>query len=42
MVMKLDDKKTLLLGLFLTLGITVFGGFMIMSFLIPHCKDVLC
>jgi hypothetical protein len=42
MVMKLDDKKTLLFGLSLTLGITVFGGFIIMSFLIPHCKDVMC
>jgi len=27
----------LLLGLSLTLGITVFGGFIIMSFLMPHC-----
>jgi hypothetical protein len=42
MVMKLDDKNTLLLGLSLTLGITVFGGFIIMSFLMPHCKDVMC
>jgi len=42
MVMKLDDKKTLLLGLSLTLGITVLGGFIIMSFLMPHCKDVMC
>jgi hypothetical protein len=30
------------LGLSLTLGITVFGGFIIMSFLFPHCKDVAC
>ncbi len=42
MVMKLDDKKTLLLGLSLTLGITVFGGFIIMTFLMPQCKDVMC
>jgi hypothetical protein len=42
MVMKLDDAKTLLLGLSLTLGITVFGGFLITSFLTPQCKDVMC
>jgi hypothetical protein len=42
MAMKLDDKKTLLLGLSFTLGITVFGGFIVMSFLISHCKDVMC
>ncbi|MGB1690598.1 MAG: hypothetical protein ACPHC0_04125 [Nitrosopumilus sp.] len=42
MVMKLDDKKTLLFGLSLTLGITIFGGYVIMNFLMPHCKDVMC
>ena len=42
MVMKLDDKKTLFLGLTITLGITVFGGFFIMSLLTPYCKDVIC
>jgi len=42
MVMKLDNKKTLLFGLSLTLGITIFGGFIIMNILMPHCKDVMC
>ena len=42
MVMKLGDAKTLLLGLSLTLGITVCGGFIIVTFLMPHCKDVMC
>ena len=42
MVMRLNDKKILLLGLSLTLCITVFGGFIIMDILMPHCKDVMC
>jgi hypothetical protein len=27
MTMKLDEKKTILAGLLITLGITIFGGF---------------
>jgi hypothetical protein len=42
MVMKLDDAKTLLLGLSVMLGITVFGGYVVVTFLMPHCKDVMC
>jgi hypothetical protein len=42
MVMTLDSKKTLLAGLGMTLLITIFGGFVITTFLIPHCKDVIC
>jgi hypothetical protein len=42
MVMKLDSKKTLLAGLGITLLITIFGGFVITTFLIPQCKEVLC
>jgi len=40
--MKLDDAKTLLLGLSVMLGITVFGGYVVVTFLMPHCKDVMC
>jgi len=40
--MQLNDKKTLLLGLGVTLGITIFGGYIIMSFLLPHCREVIC
>ena len=42
MVMRLDDKKTLFIGLAITLGITVFGGFILTSFMMPECTDVLC
>jgi hypothetical protein len=42
MVMKLDEKKTLLAGLFVTLGITILGGFILTTFLIPQCSDVAC
>jgi hypothetical protein len=42
MVMKLDDAKTLLLGLSVMLGITVFGGYVVVTLLMPHCKDVMC
>ncbi len=31
MVMKLDDAKTLLLGLSVMLGITVFGGYVVVT-----------
>ena len=42
-----EQKRTpiqwwLLFGLSLTLAITIFGGFIIMNFLMPHCKDVMC
>ena len=39
MVMKLGDSKTLLLGLSLTLGITIFGGFIIVTFM-TYVNDV--
>lgn len=40
--MELSDKKTLLLGLVISLGITILGGFIITSFIMPECRDVLC
>ncbi len=40
--MKLDEKKTLLIGLLVTLGITIVGGFILTTFLMPECRDVLC
>lgn len=40
--MKLDEKKTLLTGLLVTLGITIVGGFILTTFLMPECRDVLC
>ncbi|HEY5736348.1 MAG TPA: hypothetical protein VIS47_07300 [Nitrosopumilus sp.] len=42
MGMELDSKKTLLAGLGITLAITIFGGYIINTFLIPQCKQVLC
>ena len=38
MVMKLYEKKTLLAGLLVTLGITILGGFILTTFLILHAK----
>jgi hypothetical protein len=42
MVMKLDEKKTVLGGLLITLGITVLGGSILTTFLMPECRDVIC
>ena len=42
MVMKLDERKTLLAGLSITLGITVLGGYMLTAFPMPECRDVTC
>lgn len=42
MVMKLDEKKTLIAGFLITLGITIFGGFILTTFLMPDCKNVIC
>jgi len=42
MVMRLTEKKTLLAGMFVTLGITIFGGFILTTFMIPQCKEVIC
>ena len=42
MVMPLNDKKTLIVGILVTLGITILGGFIITSFMTPNCKDFLC
>ena len=42
MAMKLDEKKTILAGLLITLGITIFGGFVLTAFLMPECRDVIC
>ena len=40
--MTLNDKKTLIVGILVTLGITILGGFIITSFMMPNCKDFLC
>jgi len=42
MVMKLDEKKTILAGLLITLGITILGGFILTTFFISECRDVMC
>jgi len=42
MAMKLDEKKTILAGLWTTLGITIFGGFVPTTFPIPECRDKIC
>jgi len=42
MVMKLNERKTLLGGLLITLGITVLGGFILTALLMPQCRDVIC
>ncbi|HSG84485.1 MAG: hypothetical protein ACE5RS_05880 [Nitrosopumilus sp.] len=42
MVMKITSKLTLIGGLGITLLITVLGGYVITTFMIPHCKDVIC
>ena len=42
MVMKLDEKKTLFVGLLITLGITILGGIILTTFLMPECRDVIC
>ena len=42
MEMKLDEKKTILAGLLITLGITIFGGFVLTTFPIPERRDVIC
>jgi len=42
MTMKLDEKKTILVGLWITLGITIFGGFVLTTFLMPECRDIIC
>ncbi|MDH3312942.1 MAG: hypothetical protein OEM28_07310 [Nitrosopumilus sp.] len=40
MVMKLDEKKTLFVGLLITLGITILGGIILTTFLMPECRDI--
>jgi len=42
MVMKLDEKKILFAGLLISLGITILGGFVLTTFLMPECRDVIC
>jgi hypothetical protein len=42
MVMKLDEKKTLFAGLLISLGITILGGFVLTTFLMPECGDAIC
>jgi len=42
MVMKLDEKKTLFAGLLITLGITILGGIILTTFLMPECRDMIC
>ena len=42
MVMKLDDKKTALEGLLIILGMTIFGGLILTTFLMPECRNVAC
>jgi len=42
MVMPLNDKKTIIMGILITLGITILGGYIITSFMLPNCKDFLC
>jgi len=38
--MKLDEKKTLFVGLLITLGITILGGIILTTFLMPECRDI--
>lgn len=40
--MKLDEKKTLFAGLLISLGITILGGFVLTTFLMPECGDAIC
>ena len=42
MVMKLDERKTLFAGLLISPGITILGGFILNTFLMPECRDVIC
>jgi len=42
MTIPLNDKKTLIVGVLMTLGITILGGFIITSFMLPNCNDFLC
>lgn len=42
MVLILDEKKTVPVGLLITLGITILGGFILTAFLMPECRDVIC
>jgi hypothetical protein len=42
MVMKLDEKKTVFAGLLITLGITILGGFILTTLLMPECRNVIC
>jgi len=42
MVMKLDEKKTLFAGLLITLGITILGGIILTTFLMPECRNMIC
>jgi len=42
MMIKLNEKRTLFLGLVITLGITILGGFVLTTFLMQKCKDVIC
>jgi len=40
--MKLDEKKTLFAGLLITLGITILGGIILTTFLMPECRVMIC
>jgi len=40
--MKLDEKKTLFAGLLITLGITILGGIILTTFLMPECRNMIC
>ena len=40
--MPLNNKKTLIIGLLVMLGITILGGFIINTFVLSDCKDYLC
>ena len=42
MVMKLDEKKTSLAGLLITLGVTILGGFILTTLLMSECGDMMC
>ena len=42
MSMPLNNKKTLIIGLLVMLGITILGGFIINTFMLSDCKDYLC
>jgi len=40
--MPLNNKKTLIIGLLVMLGITILGGFIINTLVLSDCKDYLC